>query len=90
MARLILVAIVQCWVAAIVPASCTSFGDGSDVISISFPSFEPKYYHNEFQLSWDAGVLDGALHLTADDVYEPPVHYAPDANRMTGQVSLNP
>lgn len=36
------------------------------------------------QSSWDAGVIDGALHLTTDDVYQPPVYYLPDPKRRAG------
>uniref|UniRef100_M8AM75 Putative LRR receptor-like serine/threonine-protein kinase n=1 Tax=Aegilops tauschii TaxID=37682 RepID=M8AM75_AEGTA len=36
------------------------------------------------QSSWDAGVIDGALHLTTDDVYQPPVYYPPDPKRRAG------
>ncbi|XP_066345295.1 probable L-type lectin-domain containing receptor kinase S.5 [Miscanthus floridulus] len=85
----ILIALVQCWVAAIAPASCTASSDHSDVISVGFPHPEgPHYYYDSSQLefSWDAGVLFGALHLTQDEVYQPPVLYAPDAKRSAGHV----
>ncbi|CAN6234200.1 unnamed protein product [Urochloa humidicola] len=70
----IIIAAVQCWVAAIAPASCTGSNDWDDVISVSFPSFKaPRYYPMQLRFSSDAGVLDGAIHLTADDIYQPPV-----------------
>lgn len=39
---------------------------------------------HQLQSSWDAGVIDGALHLTTDNVYQPPVYYPPDPNRRAG------
>ncbi|PUZ46079.1 hypothetical protein GQ55_7G019500 [Panicum hallii var. hallii] len=84
----ILIAVVQCLVAAIPPASGSD--SPNEVISLSFPSFKrPQYYPNTLQFSWDAGILDGALHLTTDDVYQPPVQYAPDPKRSSGYVSLS-
>ncbi|CAO2041715.1 unnamed protein product [Urochloa humidicola] len=86
----ILMPVVQCWVAAIAPASCTGSGDGDDIISISFPTFKPRsyYYPYELRSSWDAGILSGILHLTADDVYQPPVQYPPDPKRSAGHARL--
>ncbi|XBI96445.1 hypothetical protein VPH35_032728 [Triticum aestivum] len=40
--------------------------------------------NDELESSWDAGIIDGALHLTTDDVYQPPVYYPPDPTRRAG------
>ncbi|CAL4986536.1 unnamed protein product [Urochloa decumbens] len=84
----ILIAVVQCLVAAIAPACCTTTdysGDRDDVFSVIFPSFKAP---DGLSFSWDAGILSGVLHLTADGVYQPPVQYLPDPTRSTGHARL--
>ncbi|KAJ1257091.1 hypothetical protein BS78_K222900 [Paspalum vaginatum] len=79
-------------VAAIALASCNGLPrNWRDVISFTFPSVDgPPYGYGrrELEYSWDAGALGGALHLTTDDMYQPPVRYAPDAQRSAGHVIL--
>jgi len=55
-------------------------------MSFLYPSFTD--IGPQLRFSWDAGVLDGAIHLTADDTYHPPVQYPPDGRRSAGRVIL--
>ncbi|KAL6885500.1 hypothetical protein ACP4OV_010279 [Aristida adscensionis] len=90
-ARRVLVTAVLCGVLAIARASCGNFGNRSDVDSSCFPSFKGvDNGDSRFDLSWDAGIVDGALHLTVDDVHKPPVNYPPDDWRLDGRIILRP
>ncbi|KAL6885506.1 hypothetical protein ACP4OV_010285 [Aristida adscensionis] len=87
----VLVAAVLCGVVATAGASCTDSGNRSDVVSFCFPSFKGVDNNDSrFDLSWDAGIVDGALHLTADDVHKPPVTYPPEDWRLNGRIILQP
>ncbi|KAL6653198.1 hypothetical protein ACP70R_012123 [Stipagrostis hirtigluma subsp. patula] len=84
-----LVAAVLCCVVAIAGASCSGSGDQNGVVSFCFPSFKGvNSSDSRYDLSWDAGVVDGALHLTVDDVHQPPVNYLPDSRRWDGRIIL--
>ncbi|TVU50565.1 hypothetical protein EJB05_01942, partial [Eragrostis curvula] len=89
-ARRVLLAAVLCGVVASARASCSDSGNRSDVVSVCFPSFKGvDNGDNRFNLSWDAGIVDGALHLTVDDVHKPPVNYTPgDDGRLGGGIIL--
>ncbi|TVU07027.1 hypothetical protein EJB05_47066, partial [Eragrostis curvula] len=82
-------AIVLCWmIAATVPAACLGSGRSrKEAISFLFSSFT-GLYGGVLRSSWDAGVVDGALHLTADDIYQPPVQYPPNAKRPAGRAII--
>ncbi|KAL6885499.1 hypothetical protein ACP4OV_010278 [Aristida adscensionis] len=89
----VLLAAVLCCVVAIAPASCSNSGNRSDVISFCFPPFKGVDNGDDlldFDLSWDAGIVDGALHLTVDDVHKPPVNFPPDDRRLDGRIILRP
>lgn len=79
-----LAAVVGWIITATVPAACFGFiGSRKEEISFLFSSFTRP--SNHLRYSWDAGVVDGAIHLTADDIYQPPVEYGQGS---AGHVSL--
>ncbi|TVU50564.1 hypothetical protein EJB05_01941, partial [Eragrostis curvula] len=89
-ARRVLLAAVLCGVVASARASCSESGNRSDVVSVCFPSFKGvDNGDSRFNLSGDAGIVGGALHLTVDDVHKLPVNYTPeDAGRLDGGIIL--
>ncbi|GJN25612.1 hypothetical protein PR202_gb13460 [Eleusine coracana subsp. coracana] len=84
-----------CLVPIITPACCSGVSGydrrRGDVVSFSFPSFaHVDKGDRPFDLSWDAGIVDGALHLTVDDANQPLVRYPPDPRRQLGRIILRP
>ncbi|KAL6885505.1 hypothetical protein ACP4OV_010284 [Aristida adscensionis] len=88
-ARRILVAAVLCGVVEVAWASCGDSGNRSDVDTLCFPSFKGvDNGDSRFDLSRDAGIVGGALHLTVDDVHKPPVNYTRHDRRLDGRIIL--
>ncbi|KAK3120514.1 hypothetical protein QOZ80_9AG0689160 [Eleusine coracana subsp. coracana] len=87
--------LLYCLVPIIAPACCSGVSgydlSRDDVVSFSFPSFaDVDKSDSRFALSWDAGIVDGALHLTVDDANQPLIRYPPDPRRQLGRIVLRP